>query len=83
MRAFSALFLSLLVGISTTMALAVYLPLEQVNKLFVTGLSAPIIVAALSVWSLRANSMKGPGLFFLLAGPLSVWSLYVGLVGGA
>ena len=79
MRAFFALCLSLIAGVLLSMSLAIYLPLEQVNRMFITGLSAPIFICIFSVWSLRSDALKKPAIFFSFSIPFMLVAVIVGL----
>jgi hypothetical protein len=80
MRALCALLLSLLAGVLIAMSMAIYLPLEQVNKMFISALASPIVITALSVWSLRADSLKAPLIFFAVSIPVLLAAVVMGLM---
>lgn len=79
MRAFLVLIGSLIVGVLLSMAMAIYLPLEQVNRMFLTGLGAPLLVSLLSVITLRVERFKPVLLSYVLATPLLFFAVYRGL----
>lgn len=58
MRAFSIFILSVISGVFLSMTLAIYLPLEQVNRMFISGLATPLIICSLSVLSVRLEKLR-------------------------
>ena len=85
MNAFLTLLLTLVLSLLLSMALAIYLPFNDVNRMFVAGLSVPLLFPLLWVLMLTIErkwirvstySIGIPGLFALvylqLAGPLGL-----------
>ena len=58
MRALCVVALSSVSGVLLSMSLAIYLPLEQVNRMFISGLSTPLLICALAVLSLRLDKLS-------------------------
>ncbi|MCY4044442.1 MAG: hypothetical protein OXE99_05120 [Cellvibrionales bacterium] len=79
MRAFLVLIGSFVVGVLLAMAMALYLPLEQVNRMFLTGLGAPLIISLLSVMTLRIERFKPVLISYLAATPLLLFLVYRGI----
>ena len=79
MRAFFAIVVSIITGVLLSMALAIYLPLEQVNRMFITGLATPIFICFFSVWSLRSNALMWPALILIPATPVLLSLVALGL----
>ena len=79
MRILLVLIGSLIVGVLLSMTLAIYLPLEQVNRMFLTGLGAPLIVSFLSVITLRLENIKPVIFSYLTATPILFILVYRGL----
>ena len=80
MRMFLALFVSLITAILLAMTMAIYLPLEQVNKMFIAALSTPIIITAFAVWTLRVDKLKSPVIFFSVVVPSLCTAVVIGLM---
>lgn len=85
MRAFLTIFLTLILSLLLSMALAIYLPFNDVNRMFMAGLSVPLLFPLIWVYMLTVErkwvrvstySIGIPGLFVLvylqLAGPLGL-----------
>lgn len=79
MRILLVLIGSLIVGVLLSMTLAIYLPLEQVNRMFLTGLGAPLIISLLSVTTLRIERFTPVIFSYLTATPVLVFMVYRGL----
>ncbi len=80
MKAIFFLLMPIFVGVLLSMTLAIYLPLEKVNKMFITGLGAPIIISIIGVWAIRANSLKRSGFIMGVSVPILSFAVYIGLV---
>ena len=80
MRAFLAIFVSLIAAVLLAMTMAIYLPLEQVNKMFIAALSTPIVITAFAVWTLRVDQLKSPVIFFSVVVPCLFTAVVIGLI---
>ena len=58
MNAFFTLFFTLILSLLLSMALAIYLPFNDVNRMFVAGLSVPLLLPLLWVFILTIESRR-------------------------
>ena len=58
LKTMAVLFLILLLALFSSMALAIYLPLDEVNRMFVAGLSVPLLYPFFIVLLLAVNNPK-------------------------
>lgn len=75
MYLFLTLFGSVISAVFLSLNVALYLPVDQVNRMFVSGLSAPALIIVFAVWSLRSEHIKVPMVYFILVNPVMLASI--------
>lgn len=64
------LLLILIVALLSSMALAIYLPFDSVNRMFVAGLSVPLMYPLLIVFMLSVNKPKVAAYSYIASVPV-------------
>lgn len=70
LKIIGTLFFVLLLALLSSMALAIYLPFDDVNRMFVAGLSVPLMFPLLIVFMLSVNKPKVAAYSYIAAVPV-------------
>lgn len=70
LKIIGTLLLILIVALLSSMALAIYLPFNDVNRMFVAGLSVPLMFPLLIVVMLSVSKPKTAALSYLASVPV-------------